>query len=495
VNDPGVVQTTLAYVLCLGASGAFVLYLRRVLHARLGWRALLARLAWAAAAMVFSITIAIVSLNTATTTLMDSQIQQASFARLIYARGVAHDLGTRFPRSAFASATVELTAEITRAAAVNDVGLTLWDLQTGRALVAVRSAPMPIGSAQGLLDARGFRPVELSAAEKDVVAAAAETAKSGGTDVVARAEDPLGVLIETGVAATSTAPITSDPATEADSRASYTTGIARPSGAARYALVSTPSNVDWQEYPGFTVNDVQRAVSAAMFPWLFLAFLLPSSLALLALDRRDTARATLIATEERARLNRDAHDRVYNRLTALANQLAAAESPDATPPTPAEQIRRTVDDLQAILGDGVTAPYLSASQAAASLLADVCADQGRLWHMEVVLEGADLLEGIDPRTGWDIQCIAEEALTNAGRHGHAGHTRVSLSADERVLRLNIADDGSGIAGPLDSDGLPADASGMRGMLERARGLGGELAVTTGADGTTVSATIPHVSGS
>ena len=112
-----------------------------------------------------------------------------------------------------------------------------------------------------------------------------------------------------------------------------------------------------------------------------------------------------------------------------------------------------------------------------------------------MLEGADLLEGIDPRVGWELQCIAEEALTNAGRHGHAGHSTVSISAEDGVLRLTIADDGSGIASPLNSDRLPANASGMRGMLQRVRALGGDLEVTTGADGTTVSATIPHFSGS
>jgi len=489
-TDPGVVQMVLSYVLALGASGAFVTYLRRALRARLGWRALLTRLAWAGLAMVFSITIAIVSLGTVTTMLMDTQINQSSFARLGYVRGVAYDLGVRFPESDFASATPELTREIARAAGINDVGLTLWDLQTDRAVIAIRSVALPPGSEEGLLDTRGFRSVELKSAEKQAIARAARMALEGGTDPIVRAEDPVGAVIESG----SWEPDT-DPATETSSGPSYTIGLTKPSGTARFALVSTLAVADWQQYPGFTVNDVRQAVSAAMFPWLFLAFLLPCALALLALDRRDSARATLIAAEERARLNRDAHDRVYNRLTALANQLAAAEQPDATPPTPAEQIRRTVDDLQAILGDGVTAPYLSASLAAASLLADVCADQGRIWAMEVTLEGAELLEGIDPRVGWELQCIAEEALTNAGRHGHASHARVSLSAEEGLLRLEVADDGSGIAGPLGVDGLPAEASGMCGMLQRARALGGGLAVTTGAAGTTVSATIPHVSGS
>ena len=79
--------------------------------------------------------------------------------------------------------------------------------------------------------------------------------------------------------------------------------------------------------------------------------MLPCVLGLLALDRRDEARGKLVASEERARLNRDAHDRVYNRLTALANQLAAAQPADAPQPAAADEIRRTVSDLQSILGD------------------------------------------------------------------------------------------------------------------------------------------------
>jgi len=489
-NNPGFLQFALAYGLCLASSGAFILYLRRALAARLGSRGLVARLAWAAAAMAFSITIALVSLNTVTTTLMETQLQQESDRRLDYLRGVTYDLGSRFPESSFASASPELIREVTRAAAVNDIGLTLWDLQAGRPLVAIRSGLGSDETTPGQTEVHGYSSVQLSAAEHRVIAQAAEAAPSGSVVAGARVDAPVGVPIASEVLARA-----SDPASASASGATYRFAVTRPAEPVRFVLVSSLSSPDWQRYPGFTAEDVWLGVSASMFPWLFLAFLLPCSLALLALDRRDTVRAALIATEERVRLNRDAHDRVYNRLTALANQLAAPESPEAKSPTPAEQIRRTVDDLQAILGDGVTAPYLAASSAAASLLADVCADQGRLWDMEVTLEGADLLEGIDPRVGWELQCIAEEALTNAGRHGHATHVRVSLSAEECMLRLDVADDGSGIAGPLGADGLPANTSGMRGMLQRAQALGGGFTVTTGTGGTTVSATIPQFSDS
>jgi len=237
-------------------------------------------------------------------------------------------------------------------------------------------------------------------------------------------------------------------------------------------------------------GEVSRNIGLMLSPWLFLAFMLPCTLSLLALDRRDAEREKLVAAEERARLNRDAHDHVYNRLTALANRLAASEPADAPRPAPADEIHRTVLDLQAILGDGVDAPLTAAADAAASLMADVCTDQGRIWEMDVTLEGAEALQGIDPKVGWELQCITEEALTNSGRHGHAASARVTVFREGDTLSLEVADDGSGISEPLDESGLPSNASGMAGMADRARALGGRFHAATGSDGTKITVRIP-----
>jgi signal transduction histidine kinase len=221
-----------------------------------------------------------------------------------------------------------------------------------------------------------------------------------------------------------------------------------------------------------------------LFPWLLGALLLPVSVALLALERRDAVRAELLFAQERARLSRDAHDRVYNRLTALAGTLEGAAAVEGAA-APAEEIRSTVLDLQRILGD-VDARTASTRDVGAGLFDDLVADQSRRWGMKVSLSGQNAVAGLDARLAWELQCVVEEALTNAGRHGHAAHATVTASRADGTLRIEVTDDGGGIEVPLGPDGLPGNAGGLRGIADRVRTLGGTMALTGGPSGTTVT---------
>jgi signal transduction histidine kinase len=69
----------------------------------------------------------------------------------------------------------------------------------------------------------------------------------------------------------------------------------------------------------------------------------------------------------------------------------------------------------------------------------------------------------------------QEALTNAVRHSGAGNVWVVLRREGDRLELDIRDDGRG-SGPI------AFGSGLCGMRERLRQLGGDLAVSRGAGG-------------
>ena len=67
--------------------------------------------------------------------------------------------------------------------------------------------------------------------------------------------------------------------------------------------------------------------------------------------------------------------------------------------------------------------------------------------------------------------IVQESLTNAARHSGAGRVSVRLSYEDEELALAVEDDGQGkTAGPAGAGG----GSGIAGMTERARALGGEL---------------------
>ena len=68
--------------------------------------------------------------------------------------------------------------------------------------------------------------------------------------------------------------------------------------------------------------------------------------------------------------------------------------------------------------------------------------------------------------------IAQEALTNVARHARAGRVRVALTAMGGELRLEIEDDGIGLAAR--NGATPPTGTGLVGIRERVRALGGQL---------------------
>lgn len=82
--------------------------------------------------------------------------------------------------------------------------------------------------------------------------------------------------------------------------------------------------------------------------------------------------------------------------------------------------------------------------------------------------------------------IIAESVTNTLRHAGARHCRVGLSVDEAVgvLLVTVTDDGHGLATDF------RRGVGLSSMQERASELGGHFALTSDADGTTVTARLP-----
>lgn len=212
-------------------------------------------------------------------------------------------------------------------------------------------------------------------------------------------------------------------------------------------------------------------------------------------ERRLIARQRVFEDMERVR--RDAHDRVYNRLSALSKRIASAAASDSDESTAAlstiaEDIRITVGDLQEILGEEVrhTSGALT-TVPLAEQISSVCRAQAARLNIEVIYEPDEDLPGVDGRLGWDLQCIAEEAITNAVRHGKATRVVVSLAADERGLLLAVADNGSGST-VLSPDKAPSECTGLRSMGDRAGRHAGSLVIESSHDdgGTTVTARVP-----
>jgi signal transduction histidine kinase len=91
----------------------------------------------------------------------------------------------------------------------------------------------------------------------------------------------------------------------------------------------------------------------------------------------------------------------------------------------------------------------------------------------------------------EIYRIAGESLRNAFRHAHADHIEVEIRYDDRQFCLRVRDDGKGIDAAILSGQEPAGHFGLPGMRERARLIGGKLAVWSELDvGTELDLRIP-----
>ncbi|MFI5563024.1 sensor histidine kinase [Amycolatopsis japonica] len=198
------------------------------------------------------------------------------------------------------------------------------------------------------------------------------------------------------------------------------------------------------------------------------------------------ARIVAAADDERRRVERDLHDGAQQRLVSVVLLLRMAERRlgDDLTPAVATLLTGTIDELQATvtelreLARGLRPPILTEAgliPAVRSLLARV--------PIAVDLAGADV-----PRLSGAVEATAyfvvSEAVTNALKHAQAEQVRVCIRVEEDGLRVDVHDDGVGTA---DIGG----GSGLHGLRDRVRALGGELTVASEpGSGTTVSAVIP-----
>jgi len=90
----------------------------------------------------------------------------------------------------------------------------------------------------------------------------------------------------------------------------------------------------------------------------------------------------------------------------------------------------------------------------------------------------------------ELYRITREAVRNAFSHAQAHNVEVEITYADRLLRLRIRDDGTGIPKEMLERGRPGHY-GLPGMRERARQIGAKLTVWSGAGaGTEIELSIP-----
>jgi signal transduction histidine kinase len=192
---------------------------------------------------------------------------------------------------------------------------------------------------------------------------------------------------------------------------------------------------------------------------------------------------------ERNRLALELHDVVSQKLFSLNLAAeAAATLLDRGPEQARPQLERVRDLAREALAElrslilGLRPAELERDGLEGVLRKEATMLQ-RVHGVTVRLDSDGAVQRVDSGRDAEILRIVEEALHNAVRHAAAETVTVRLRGDADTLTVEVVDDGIGFD-PSDPE-LRSHHLGLTSMEERARELGGRLALSSGPGGGTV----------
>lgn len=202
-------------------------------------------------------------------------------------------------------------------------------------------------------------------------------------------------------------------------------------------------------------------------------------------DRRaeaalDAARLKVlrIREEEQRRMARELHDSIGQQLVAMKMSMEAAGLTD--------EARRCVEMIREVrqLCYNLYPPALETLGLASALrrVGQHIVDAEFLLDCESELVTARF----DAEVEIALYRVAQEAISNAVRHGRAGAIRVSLARCDGFIEMTVADDGAGFDPQIEA----GKGLGLRSMTERAEAVGGAIEIRSGAEGTAIVARVP-----
>jgi PAS domain S-box-containing protein len=191
-----------------------------------------------------------------------------------------------------------------------------------------------------------------------------------------------------------------------------------------------------------------------------------------------------IANREQLRIGSDLHDGLGQELTGVALMLRGltAKIKKSDP-----SLAPRVDEIVVLVNHTI-----ESTRTLARGLSPVSLDRGGLvFALRGLANHAREMYGIDVRlrsrvwpeltldepTANHLYRIAQEAVTNAVRHGQATKVTVQLLVEDRNVRLTISDNGAGLPHPSTEDPIHgASGMGLKIMAYRARMIDGEVSV-------------------
>jgi len=184
---------------------------------------------------------------------------------------------------------------------------------------------------------------------------------------------------------------------------------------------------------------------------------------------------------ERVRVARDLHDTLLQSFQGLMLRLQVVD--EMLPPGKAKQeLEETLETGDQTIVEARNAvhdlrsPTANMNDLAGALraLGQELAT-GHIASFRLVIEGPG--RELQPIIRDEIYRIAREALRNAFAHSGAIHIEAEITFGERLFRLRIRDDGTGIP-PKVLDGGRSGHFGLTGMRERAKQIGSQLTISS-----------------
>jgi signal transduction histidine kinase len=205
---------------------------------------------------------------------------------------------------------------------------------------------------------------------------------------------------------------------------------------------------------------------------------------------RELGRQLMHAQEtERARLARELHDDITQRLARLAIDVGLHQSENGHG-TEDSTLREVRDELVHLSDDVHTLAYrlhpaLLERVGLAGALKMECDRFARQKSVAISMRLDEASPQVPQETALCLFRVAQEALTNVARHAHATTVQVSLRKSHAGVQLAVTDDGVGL------DSNQNTGLGLESMQERVRLLAGKLNVLSEpGHGTTVTAWVP-----
>jgi signal transduction histidine kinase len=200
--------------------------------------------------------------------------------------------------------------------------------------------------------------------------------------------------------------------------------------------------------------------------------------------------------QERARIARELHDDINQRLALVAIGLDQLQEKHKDLPS---EVRSHVQELQQMTSDISSSVYALSHELYSSIpdslglargMKSWCRDFGERQQMKIDFKGHDL-----PRLPQEISLclfrVLQEAVHNAAKHSGVKRVEAQLQEESGEIHLIVSDSGRGFDVEVVSKGM---GLGLTGMRERVRLVNGTISIESKPmGGTTIHACVPFES--